>query len=140
MPAIFTPPPVPRRVLYHITPDGQAITIFEPTELQVQALAVDKNGVVYAGTAPDGKVYKIEKKSGAETDSAKAESAKANSPDKSKSQLDPNWTSSIYFDPGTKYIWDLALDGSGNLYVATGDRGEIYKRYTQRRAFRVLQK
>ena len=45
----------PARV-YRITPDGQATTVFEPTELQVQALVVDKNGVIYAGTAPDGKV------------------------------------------------------------------------------------
>jgi sugar lactone lactonase YvrE len=107
--------------LYRITPDGQATTIFEPTELQVQALIVDKNGVVYAGTAPDGKVYKIENKR-----SGKAESAKSTA-DKPKGQLDPNWTSSVYFDPGTKYIWDLTFDSSGNLYVATGDRGEIYK-------------
>jgi hypothetical protein len=28
---------------------------------------------------------------------------------------------------GTKYIWDLALDKSGNLYVATGDHGEIFR-------------
>ncbi len=108
--------------LYRISPDGQATTIFEPTELQVQALVVDKNGVVYAGTAPDGKVYRIENKRG-----SKADSAKSNPSEKSKGQLDPNWSSSVYFDPGTKYIWDLTFDGSGNLYVATGDRGEIYK-------------
>src|SRR5246127_4333274 len=54
--------------VYRITPDGQATTIFEPTELQVQALVVDKSGAVYAGTAPDGKVYKIEQKSGAKSD------------------------------------------------------------------------
>jgi sugar lactone lactonase YvrE len=107
--------------LYRITPDGQATTIFEPTELQVQALVVDKNGVVYAGTAPDGKVYKIENKR-----SGKAEPAKSTA-DKPKGQVDPNWSSSVYFDPGTKYIWDLTFDGAGNLYVATGDRGEIYK-------------
>ena len=123
---IYAATGAPARV-YLVSPDGQAIVIFEPTELQVQALVVDKSGVVYAGTAPDGKVYKIEKKGGVKTDSPKADSAKANSPDKSKSQLDPNWTSSVYFDPSTKYIWDLALDGSGNLYVATGDRGEIYR-------------
>src|SRR5580704_15515972 len=70
----------PARV-YRITPDGQATTIFEPTELQVQALVVDKNGTVYAGTSPDGKVYKIEHKGG------KSESAKANSSDKSKGQV-----------------------------------------------------
>ena len=107
--------------VYRITPDGQAVTIFEPTELQVQALVVDKSGAVYAGTAPDGKVYKIEHKAG------KSESAKANSSDKSKGMVDPNWSSSVYFDPQTKYVWDLALDNSGDLFVATGDRGEIYR-------------
>jgi hypothetical protein len=111
----------PARV-YRITSDGQATTIFEPTELQVQALVVDKNGAVYAGTAPDGKVYKIEHKGG-----AKSDAAKMNPPDKSKGQVDPNWNSSVYFDPGTKYIWDLALDRAGDLFVATGDRGEIYR-------------
>ena len=44
-----------------------------------------------------------------------------------KPALDPSWSSSEYFAPGTKYIWDLVLDKSGNLYVATGDHGEIYK-------------
>ncbi|MGA7300190.1 MAG: hypothetical protein WBX10_07770, partial [Candidatus Sulfotelmatobacter sp.] len=41
--------------------------------------------------------------------------------------VDTSWSSSVYFEPGTKYIWDLALDRSGNLYVATGDHGEIFR-------------
>src|SRR6266436_10273578 len=49
----------PARV-YRITPDGQTATIFEPQELQVQALVADKNGIVYAATSPDGKVYRLE--------------------------------------------------------------------------------
>jgi len=116
---IYAASGAPARV-YRITPDGQATTIFEPPELQVQALVVDKNGAVYAGTAPDGKVYKIEHKGGASGESAKT-------PDKSKGQVDPNWNSSVYFDPGTKYIWDLRFDNAGDLFVATGDRGEIFK-------------
>jgi WD40 repeat protein len=116
---IYAASGAPARV-YRITPDGQATTIFEPAELQVQALVVDKNGAVYAGTAPDGKVYKIERKSGTNSDAGKA-------PDKSKGQVDPNWNSSVYFDPGTKYIWDLTFDNVGDLFVATGDRGEIFK-------------
>ncbi|MGH7936544.1 MAG: hypothetical protein ACREF8_06015 [Chthoniobacterales bacterium] len=92
----------PARV-YRITPDGKSTTIFEPQELQVQALVAAKNGVVYAATAPDGKVYRL------------ATSAAG------------SWSASIYFDPGAKYIWDLALDKAGNLYVATGDHGEIFK-------------
>jgi hypothetical protein len=44
-----------------------------------------------------------------------------------KPTADPSWSSSVYFEPGRKYIWDLALDKAGNLYVATGDHGEIFR-------------
>ncbi|MFZ0733249.1 MAG: hypothetical protein WAM79_13050 [Candidatus Sulfotelmatobacter sp.] len=116
----------PARV-YRITPSGEATIIFEPQELQVQALRVGPGGAIFAATAPDGKVYKIEHKSGAKSESRKSESKSSDSAKDSKPILDPSWTSSVYFAPGTKYIWDLILDKSGNLYVATGDRGEIYK-------------
>src|SRR6202158_1905271 len=103
----------PARV-YRITPDGQSTTIFEPQELQVQALVVDKNndknGIVYAATAPDGKVYRLEPSKAAARAGAKA-----------------SWSATPYFDPGSKYIWDIVLDNAGALYVATGDHGEIYK-------------
>ena len=56
----------PARV-YRITPDGKATIIFEPQELQVQTLEVGPGGVIYAATAPDGKVYKIEHKAGEQT-------------------------------------------------------------------------
>ena len=87
----------------------------------MQALVVDKSGVIYAATNPDGKVYKIEHR---------ASSAEKGSGDKKstdKTTPDSGWSSSVYFEPGTKYIWDLALDDSGNLYVATGDHGEIFR-------------
>jgi hypothetical protein len=54
-------------------------------------------------------------------------SEKERSDDTAKPTLDSSWSSSVYFAPGTKYIWDLALDKAGNLFVATGDHGEIYK-------------
>ena len=115
----------PARV-YRITPDGNSSIIFEPQELQVQALEVGSGGVIYAATAPDGKVYKIEHKPAGKSEASKPDTAKS-PPKEAKPALDPSWTSSVYFAPGTKYIWDLILDKSGNLYVATGDHGEIYK-------------
>jgi hypothetical protein len=115
----------PARV-YRIAPDGKAWIIFEPQELQVQTLEVAPNGVIYAATAPDGKVYKIEHKA-AEKKLPPQIGSKPGKDDAAKPTLDPTWNSSVYFAPGTKYIWDLALDKSGNLYVATGDHGEIYK-------------
>ncbi len=119
----------PARV-YRITPDGQTTIIFEPQELQVQTLEVGPAGVIYAGTAPDGKVYKIERKPREKGDTPKTDSRTSDKEppkDPAKPALDRSWSSSEYFAPGTKYIWDLLLDKSGNLYVATGDHGEIYK-------------
>src|SRR5437868_2995160 len=158
----------PARV-YRITPDGKATVIFQPKELQVQALALDprQKGVIYAATSPDGKVYRIERNAGgakevdenvsdAKSDrgSANLSSAAAASPQKnpaatdalsaeakqnlerekerpalSSVPLDLHYTSSDIFDPKTKYIWALALapGNEGQLYVATGDRGEIFR-------------
>src|SRR5271169_1431234 len=55
---IYAAAGLPARV-YRITPDGKTTTIFEPQELQVQSLVAAKNGIVYAATAPDGKVYRL---------------------------------------------------------------------------------
>ena len=115
----------PARV-YRITSEGKASIIFQPQELQVQTLEVGPGGVIYAGTAPDGKVYKIEHKAAEKSTAPTAGAANAEK-DSTKPAVDPSWSSSIYFAPGTKYIWDLLLDKTGNLYVATGDHGEIYK-------------
>ena len=56
-------------------------------------------GVLYAGTSPDGKIYKI----------------------------DAMGRSSVLFDPPDKYIWGLAVDKAGNVFAATGDKGVVYK-------------
>src|SRR6266478_5554938 len=105
----------PARV-YRITPDGESMAIFEPQELQVQALVVDKNGIIYAATAPDGKVYRL--------DPGRLQPAKGAA---ARPGATASWSATPYFDPGSKYIWDIVLDNSGALYVATGDHGEIYK-------------
>ena len=123
---IFAATGAPARV-YQITPDGQWSVIFEPQELQVQALLADKSGVLFAATAPDGKVYKIEPHSAAATAPTRKETPRKNTTPDNRPQSESTWSSSIYFDPGTKYIWDLAQDSSGNLFVATGDHGEVFR-------------
>jgi hypothetical protein len=122
----------PARV-YRIAPDGKATIIFEPKELQVQALRSGPGGAIYAATAPDGKVYKLQHNAGQEAAQPNAMSGKGGNKDPDKSEepvkpgVDPSWSSTVYFEPDTKYIWDLALNKSGDLFVATGDRGEIYR-------------
>lgn len=95
--------------LYRITPDGRGTVIFEPKELQVQSVVIGADGAIYVATSPDGKVYKI------------VRTPAKNVPTQSE------FNATVFFDPKTKYIWDQAFDSQGRLYIATGDRGEIYR-------------
>jgi hypothetical protein len=107
----------PARV-YRIATGGEITTIFEPQELQVQTLVIDKkSGIVYAATAPDGKVYRL----------APGRAAPVKGVAVAQSDAKNSWSATPYFDPGSKYIWDMVVDNAGALYVATGDHGEIYK-------------
>ncbi|MBV8207670.1 MAG: hypothetical protein JO041_12820, partial [Acidobacteria bacterium] len=100
-------------------------------ELQVQALVADGKGGLFAATSPDGKVYHIipgGSASEAGKDSRKAAAGTAEpAAENAASPGGAGYSSSVYFDPRTKYIWDLALAKDGTLYIATGDHGEIYK-------------
>lgn len=140
---VFAAAGSPGRV-YRIAADGKVTVVFRPQELQVQALAVDAKGTLYAATSPDGKVYKIERsKAGASAPPAEKKAAEPPSAAEKKASdakapaavveaqleapVDPDYSASVFFDPKTKYIWDLLPDGAGRLYVATGDRGEIFR-------------
>ena len=120
----------PARV-YRITPKGDVSVIFAASELQVQALAVDRSGAIYAATSPDGRVYRIVHSPGAATRTESTETATSTGPGEKPAaqteQVNPNYTSSVYFDPKTKYIWALAFDNQARLCVATGDHGEIFR-------------
>jgi len=116
----------PARV-YRVTPSGQTSIIFQPQELQVQALVVDAGGAIYAATSPDGKVYKIVHAAAPATSAKPDSSAASAAQPAARLPLDPCYTASIFFDPKTKYIWDLAEDAQGRLYVASGDQGQIFR-------------
>ncbi len=127
----------PARV-YKLTADGKAHIIFAPQELQVQALVADPDGTIYAATSPDGKVYKLvhggpapgKTPEGSHTTAevaAAQEGAKPDEKARPSVEVDPGYTASVLFDPKTKYIWALALDREGQLYIGTGDRGEIFR-------------
>ena len=78
--------------------NGKPKTVFESTDLLVQAITFDAKGNLYVATSPDGKVYRVT----------------------------PGGEKSVFFEPKTKYIWDLAFGADGTLYVATGDKGHIF--------------
>ncbi|SRR5579871_780381 len=74
-------------------------TVLTAKELEIHALAVDDKDNVYAASSPDPKIYKIT----------------------------PDGKSDVFWEPKAKYVWALAWDPAGYLYVATGDKGEIFR-------------
>src|ERR1700684_1212444 len=77
--------------LFAVDPKGTVKTLAELDGIAIQAIAIDAMDRVYAATSPDGKVFRV--------------SAAGNT--------------EVFYDPKSKYIWAMAFDKAGNLYVAT---------------------
>jgi WD40 repeat protein len=100
-----------------VTPGGTSTKLFSTKDLTVQTVRVGPDGSVYAATVPGGKVYRIKP---------------------GQSDLDET-TATVVFDAAgvhntgsakpdqAHYIWDLAFDNQGVLYVATGGPAAIYR-------------
>src|ERR1019366_6306348 len=126
--------------VYKIAPDGKASVIFAPEELQVQALAIDSNGAIYAATSPDGKVYKIVRGGSAPAKAPepaqdggkpsqsgeKARPAVAGDPAEIF-RVEPNGTGAVFFKSDEAQIRVLDFDKSGNLIAGTDGSGLIYR-------------
>ncbi len=85
--------------------DGKASVLFDAPEAEIFALWADADGTLFAGSSPDGKVYRISKGS-----------------------------SEVYFDPEETYIWAIARGADGALWVATGSPGRLYRVTAQGKA------
>jgi WD40 repeat protein len=93
-----------------VTPDGKSTKLFSSKDLSVQVVRVGPDGAVYAATLPSGKVYKLD----------------AHASDRNEENA------TVVFDPSTlpekpKYVWDMAFDREGRLYVAAGGPAGIYR-------------
>jgi len=77
---------------------GKVTDLFDAPEPEIFAIWVDPDGTVFAGSSPQGKVYRIRDGRG-----------------------------EVYFDPGQTYIWGLARSTDGSLLVATGTDGKLFR-------------
>jgi hypothetical protein len=83
--------------LFRYSRDGKTTLVFSGQQSELFALCVDAKGVVYAGTSPNGFVYRIE-----------------------NGQAKQIWQSPA------KYVWGLAVAADGSLFVGTGEPGRVY--------------
>jgi len=84
--------------IFALAPNAKPRVLAEVPGLEIHSLAVDAQDRLYAAVLPDAKIYRI---------------------DNGKPQL--------FFDPKCKYVWSMLFDRTGNLFVATGDSGVIYR-------------
>jgi hypothetical protein len=78
--------------------NGAVKMLFAAPEPEVFAVWSDPDGTVFAGTSPEGRVYRL----------AGDESA-------------------VFFEPEETYIWALGRSDDGDLLVATGTEGRLYR-------------
>ncbi len=84
--------------VFRVTPDGNSSQIWSAEQAEVFAITVDSKGVLFAGSSPNGGIYRIE--------GGKAQE--------------------IWHSPA-KYIWTIRAASDGELYVGTGEGGRIYR-------------
>lgn len=77
---------------------GGATVLFEAPEPEIFAVWAAEDGVVFAGSSPNGRVYRIH-----------------------------DGETTVFFDPEQTYIWDLERAPSGGLLVATGTDGKLFE-------------
>ncbi|HVR30191.1 MAG TPA: hypothetical protein VMS86_11740 [Thermoanaerobaculia bacterium] len=78
--------------------DGGIERLFETDEPEVFAVWADETGVVYAGSSPNGKIYRH-----------------------------GDGQTTVLHDPDQTYIWALLGDGKGGLLAATGTEGKLFQ-------------
>lgn len=109
------------------------------TPAQVWSLAAGADGTLWAGTGGDGKLLRLRPGQPAETAATTSESAVfavavsgsrtyfATSPDGRVYVIDGAAAARPFFDPTEKYVWALAVDGQGQLWVGAGTPAVIYR-------------
>jgi len=92
---------------------GQSEVLFTSPETNILSLAVGKDGTVYAGSAPDGIVYKIV---------PNIQEATVNG-----SMFPANPQASVLYDASEPNITALTTDSEGNVYAGTSTTGSVYR-------------
>ena len=88
--------------IYKVDAAGEMSVLVDTPEVAILSLAVGPDGDLYAGTSPDGIVYRI---------------------DLGVAMPTPV----TVFQEAEKYVWALMFDAQGRLYVATGEDGKLFR-------------
>jgi hypothetical protein len=123
--------------LYRVAADGKPSLLWSAGQSEIFALSIDTKGVLYAGTSPNGGVYRIENGQATEVWHSPAKYIWAIQPAPDGTlfvatgeqgrvyRVAPNGTASVYYETGQGNVTSLAL-AAGHLYAGTDPNGIIY--------------
>lgn len=80
---------------------GESRVLLDVPELEFHAVTTAPGQPIYAGSSPDGRVYRLERNAAGKFDT--------------------------FYDPAEKYIWALVLGPDGTVYIGTGEPGRVYR-------------
>ena len=134
--------------VYRIDPSGKSTLLWTAEQPEIFAIAVDANGVVYAGTSPDGKVYRIENGKATEYFApecalylvagrrhATARSTWAPATRARSSAWPAAGSGELYYETGQSHVTGLAVDSQGRLLAGTEPNGILYRISAKDKAF-----
>ena len=125
------------RVL-RVNTDGKVQQVWTAPEPEVFALCINAQGVLYAGTSPNGGVYRIENGKATEIWPSDAKyiwalqagsdgSIYVGAGDPGRiTRIDPSGKAAAYYDTGQLNVTALALGTNGHLYAGTDPNGLVY--------------
>lgn len=88
--------------IYTIDAAGEMSVLVDTPEVAILSLVLGPDGDLYAGTSPDGIIYRID--------------------------LDTTMpTPTTVFQEDEKYVWALVFDAQKRLYAATGENGKLFR-------------
>lgn len=125
----------PSSKIYRIAPGGKAEQLADLKHDSVTALSLGPDGQLYAGTAEDGAIYRIDPVTGAarivyDTDQSVVTGVVADAagnvyaacaPSGTIYKIAPDGTPTVHFDKSKGALYDLKIDGGGNLYTCSAN-------------------
>ncbi len=123
-----------------VTPGPALTNRMSTTPAQVWSIARAQDGTLWAGTGSDGRVIRLRPDQAAEETVFDAPEANifaiaiegsrvfaASSPDGKVYVIEGDAPARVFFDPTENYIWAMAVDRAGRLWVGAGNPAVIYR-------------
>ena len=137
-----------RGKLFRINARGDKSLVWTSSQPEIFALTIDSKGVVYAGTSPDGKIYRLENGAATEYYTTKAKfvwsllsingTLFAGTDQGNVHKITGPNLGEVYYASGQGHVTVLTQDKEGRLLAGTEPNGILYRITAKDKAFVLM--